>query len=166
MSATAASTRDDRAMAEAWVEHFAEGWRAPAGADAFVDHFIPVLDPQVRLIQPQIPTLVGHDAFRERFARPLFELIPDLHGEVRDWAAGERVVLIDLMLSGTLGGRPVSWDVVDRVTLGPDGRALERKSYMDPMPLLLAGATRPRAWPKLARVQGRNLLARLKGGPR
>jgi hypothetical protein len=157
---------DFAAAAEAWVAHFEEGWRAPAGPDALADHFIPLLDPQIRLVQPQIPTLVGYQAFREGFARPLFRLIPDLHGEVRHWAARDGVVFIALTLRGTLGGRPVSWDVVDQVTLGPDGRARERRSYTDPTPLLLAGVTRPRAWTRLARLQGRNLMTRLKGAPR
>jgi hypothetical protein len=62
--------------ARAWVLAFAEGWLAPASADAFADHFQPWFDPHIRLIQPQLPTLVGHQAFRERFARPLFALIP------------------------------------------------------------------------------------------
>jgi hypothetical protein len=161
-----AERADPTAAAEAWVAHFAEGWRAPSGPDALADHFIPVLDPQIRLVQPQIPTLVGYQAFREGFARPLFRLIPDLHGEVRRWASRDGVLFIELTLRGTLGGRPVSWDVVDRVTLGPDGRARERKSYTDPTPLLLAALARPRAWTTLARVQGRNLMTRLKGAPR
>ena len=60
-----------RQAAQAWVLAFAEGWLAPASADAFADHFQPWFDPHIRLIQPQLPTLVGHQAFRERFARPL-----------------------------------------------------------------------------------------------
>jgi hypothetical protein len=55
---------------QAWVLAFAEGWRAPASAEAFADHFEPWFDPHIRLIQPRLPTLVGHQAFRERFARP------------------------------------------------------------------------------------------------
>jgi hypothetical protein len=46
--------------AQAWVALFAEGWLAPTSADAFADHFQPWFDPQVRLIQPQLPTMVGH----------------------------------------------------------------------------------------------------------
>jgi hypothetical protein len=53
---------------QAWVLACAEGWLAPASGDAFADHFQPWFDPQVRLRQPLLPTLVGHQAFRERFA--------------------------------------------------------------------------------------------------
>jgi hypothetical protein len=74
--------------AQAWVLAFAEGWLAPASADAFADHFQPWFDPHIRLVQPLLPALVGQRAFRERFARPLFALIPDLHGQVERTAMG------------------------------------------------------------------------------
>jgi hypothetical protein len=149
------------AAAEAWVHEFAEGWRAPAGADAFADHFDRVIDPAIRLIQPQIPTLVGKDAFRHRFVRPLFTLIPDLRGEVERYSVGDNVAYIELTLRGTLGGHPIAWRVCDRVLLR-DGLAIERESYMDPSPLLLAVLTRPRAWPRLLRARGTELFHRLK----
>jgi SnoaL-like domain len=147
--------------AERWVSEFIEGWRAPKSADAFADHFERVCTPDVRMIQPQMPTLVGREAFRERFARPSFALIPDLHAVVHDWAASGEVILISFTLSGTLGGKPISWPCVDRVILR-DGLASERRAYFDPTPLLRAVATRPRAWPAFARIQ----LARLLGGLR
>jgi hypothetical protein len=57
--------------AHAWVQGFAEGWRGPAGADAFAAHFRPMLAPDVRLIQPRLPTAVGHRAFeRESYLDP------------------------------------------------------------------------------------------------
>jgi ketosteroid isomerase-like protein len=160
-TSAAVEAEDRRAAAEAWVEAFIEGWRSPRSADAFADHFDAVIDPEVRLIQPQIPTLVGRQAFRERFARPLFELIPDLRGEVERWATGEDLVYIELTLRGTLGGRPVSWRTCDRISLR-DGVAVEREAYMDPLPLLRAVATRPRAWPGFARMQARELLHRIR----
>ena len=157
--ATAPPTAAPGATAEAWVQAFAEGWRAPAGPDAFADHFLPWLAPDVRLLQPQMPPLTGYEAFREGFARPLLELIPDLHGEVEGWAAGGNVIYIEVVLRGTLAGRPVEFRSCDRVTLR-DGRAIERFAYMDPTPLLLAGALNPRAWPALARFQLRQLRNR------
>jgi ketosteroid isomerase-like protein len=138
--------------AQAWVAAFAEGWQAPPSADAFADHFQPWFDPQVRLLQPQLPTLVGHHAFRERFARPLFALIPDLHGQVERFAVGHDCAYVELTLRGTLGGRPVVWRVCDRATLR-DGVVVERESYFDPLPLLRALLTRPRAWRALARAR-------------
>ncbi len=148
--------------AQAWVAAFAEGWQAPTSADAFADHFQPWFDPQIRLLQPQLPTLVGHRAFRERFARPLFVLIPDLHGQVERSAVGADCAYVELTLRGTLGGRPVAWRVCDRATLR-EGVVVERESYFDPLPLLRALLTRPRAWPALARArrrQGRHRAAR------
>jgi ketosteroid isomerase-like protein len=137
--------------AQAWVLAFAEGWRGPASADAFADHFQSWFDPQIRFIQPQLPTLVGHRAFRERFARPLFALIPDLAGEVERFAVGADCAYVELTLRGTLGGRSIAWRVCDRVSLG-HGLVVERESYFDPTPLLRAILTHPRAWPALARA--------------
>jgi ketosteroid isomerase-like protein len=143
-----------REAAQAWVLAFAEGWLAPTGADAFADHFQPWFHPDIRLIQPQLPTLVGRQAFRERFARPLFALIPDLDGQVERFAIGADCAYIELTLRGTLGRRPIAWRVCDRATLR-DGRVVERESYFDPTPLLRAILTRPRAWPALARARRR-----------
>jgi ketosteroid isomerase-like protein len=140
--------------AQAWVLAFAHGWLAPASADAFADHFQPWFDPHIRLRQPVLPTLVGHQAFRERFARPLFALIPDLDGQVERFAIGADGAYIELTLRGTLGGRPIAWRVCDRASLR-DGLVVERESYFDPLPLLRAILTRPRAWPALARARRR-----------
>ena len=49
--------------------------------DAFLTFFEPLIDPQVRLEQPPFPARQGWDEFR-RFFDELFELIPDLTGEV------------------------------------------------------------------------------------
>jgi ketosteroid isomerase-like protein len=144
-----------RQAAQAWVLAFAHGWLAPASGDAFADHFQPWFDPQVRLRQPLLPALVGHQAFRDRFARPLFALIPDLDGQVERFAIGADGVYIELTLRGTLGGRPIAWRVCDRVTLR-NGLVVERESYFDPTPLLRAVLTRPRAWPALARARRRS----------
>jgi ketosteroid isomerase-like protein len=141
-----------RDAATAWVEAFAEGWRAPVGADAFADHFDRWLDPQVRLIQAQLPPVVGHAAFREQFARPLFALVPDLHGTVEGWASSGDTVYVELRLEGTLGGRPLTLRTCDRVKLR-DGLAVERVAYVDPIPLLRAVARTPRAWPRFIRQQ-------------
>jgi hypothetical protein len=162
-AATTSSTDAASATAQAWVGEFVEGWRAPASADAFADHFERVCTADVRMIQPQMPTLVGLEAFRERFVRPVFELIPDIHATVHDWAASGDVIFISFTLEGTLGGRPVSWPCVDRVVLR-DGLAVERRAYFDPTRLLRAVATRPRAWSPFLRLQARQVLqSRTKG---
>ena len=159
MSAVAEHTQ-----VEAVVEAFTEGWRAPAGAAGLVRDFLPWLTEDVRLVQPQIPDLVGHEQFRTGFAEPLFELIPDLRGEVEGWAAGgEDLVYIQIRLFGTLGGRPFEFRSCDRITIR-EGRIAERIAFMDPTPLVAAVLTRPGAWPAFARVQRGNLQRRLRKG--
>jgi SnoaL-like domain len=154
MSAGATPVAETRpgAAADAWVAGFAEGWRAPAGASGLVANFAPILAPEIRLVQPQMPTLVGLEDFRHGFAEPLFELIPDLHGRVLRWAARGDDLFIVVELEGTLGGRPVRFTSCDRVTLR-DGVAIEREAHMDPTPLLAAVLRAPRAWPTFLRVQ-------------
>jgi hypothetical protein len=152
VSSSPAGSAKQRAAAESWVAHFAEGWRAPADPDSFAAHFERVLDPEIRLIQPQIPDLVGFRAFRESFARPLFGLVDGLHGTVEHWASEGDVIYIELTLRGRIGGRPVRFESCDRITLR-DGIATERKAYVDPIPLLAAIALNPRAWPAFARYQ-------------
>ncbi len=54
-----AATEDGTSAAEAFVRVFAEGWGHPGGADSFVTRFLPVLDQEVRMVQPLMPVLVG-----------------------------------------------------------------------------------------------------------
>jgi ketosteroid isomerase-like protein len=144
---------------EAWVRGFEQGWRRPASADSFADHFDQMVDADVRLVQPQIPPTLGRRAFREIFARPVFTLIPDLRAEVHEWAARGDTIFIEFTLRGTLGGKPVAWRAVDRVWMR-DGVATERRAFFDPGPLLVAVLTRPRAWPRFVRAQLVRLRAR------
>jgi ketosteroid isomerase-like protein len=146
--ATAAQGRS----AEEWVREFTEGWREPRGADGFIAHFREILGEDIRLVQPQLGTVVGRKAFEERFVRPLFALIPDLHAEVERWAVNGDDALIELTLRGTVCGRPVAWRACDRITLR-DGVAVERETYCDPLPLIAAIARVPRAWPQFVRLR-------------
>jgi hypothetical protein len=150
--AASADTSGAQDVAATWVEAFAEGWGTPRSPDGFADHFDRWLDPEIRLIQPQVPDIVGRVAFRERFVRPLFALVPDLHGTVEGWASSGDTIYIELRLEGTIGGRPVTMRTCDRVTLR-DGIAVERLAYLDPTPLLAAIARSPRSWPLFLRQQ-------------
>jgi ketosteroid isomerase-like protein len=149
--------------AEEWVEGFARGWRAPGGREAFASHFREMLAEDVRLIQPQLPAIVGRRAFEEEFVRPLFALMPDVCGEVERWAARGDELFIEMTLHGTLGGRRLSWRVCDRVTLR-DGVAVERESYFDSLPLLVAVVRTPRSWPRYLRVQARRVIPQIVKG--
>jgi ketosteroid isomerase-like protein len=145
-----------RAEAEAWVEMFTEGWANPIDADTFCDHFDPWFQPNVRMIQPSMRPTVGREAFREEFARPLFDLVPDLHGTVENWAAAGDVVYIELRLEGTIGRRRFTMHTCDRIKL-LDGKAAERVAYLDAAPLIKAVVRSPRSWPKFLKTQLRNL---------
>ena len=149
--------------AEEWVEGFARGWRAPGGAEAFALHFREMLAEDVRLIQPQLPAIVGRRAFEEEFVRPLFALMPDVRGEVERWAARGEELFIEMTLHGTLGGRRLSWRVCDRVTLR-GGVAVERESYFDSLPLLAAVVRTPRSWPRYLRVQASRVIPQIAKG--
>jgi ketosteroid isomerase-like protein len=151
------ATRSETRTAEQWVAGFAAGWAEPTDADSFADHFEPMLAEDIRLIQPQLPTTVGKRAFREQFARPLFEVLEDVRGTVESWAAAGDVVFIELTIRGRVGGRAAELRTVDRVALS-DGVAVERVAYTDPLSLLGAVALAPRAWPSFARVQLRRLV--------
>jgi len=142
--------------AQAWVEMFTEGWANPVDADTFCDHFEPHFQPEVRMIQPSVRPIVGKQAFREEFARPLFDLVPDLHGIVENWASRGDVVYIELRLEGTIGGRPFTMHSCDRVKLR-DGKAVERFAYLDATPLVKTVALSPRSWPKFLKTQLRSL---------
>jgi ketosteroid isomerase-like protein len=151
----AAKTVDAREAA-GWVKMFAAGWADPKDADSFCDHFDPWLHPEVRMIQPGLPTMVGKHAFREEFARPLFALVPDLHGTVEGWSSSGDRIYIELRLEGSVGGRRFEMRNCDRIILR-EGRAIERVAYLDPAPLLKAVALSPRSWPRFAGTQLRNL---------
>jgi ketosteroid isomerase-like protein len=139
---TAARTRETSAAE--FVEYFADGWAMGArDPEGFFRHFERRTHPNVSLSQPIARTVQGPAALRQLFA-PLFAAMPDLHGEVLRWGATDDGVIIELALSGTLGGRPLEWQVVDRIIL-EDGRIRERRSYFDSLPLFKSLALRPRA---------------------
>jgi ketosteroid isomerase-like protein len=156
MATATANGTATKAQAEAWVEMFAEGWANPVDTDTFCDHFDPWFQPDVRMIQPSVRPVVGRRAFREEFARPLFDLVPDLHGTVDNWAASGDLVYIELRLEGTIGGRPFTMHTCDRIKLR-DGKAIERFAYLNPAPLVKAVARTPRSWPKFLKTQLRSL---------
>jgi hypothetical protein len=141
---------NDAAAAD-FARRFAEYWRAPTpqGLEA-------VLAERVRLVAPMTPvthTLAeGQRAFAE-----LFELISAMTAEVHRWGATTDGVLIEFTISGTAGGKPISWDAVDRFVIGEDGLATERVSYFDSGPIVLSAAVRPRAWPAFLRTRLRQM---------
>jgi hypothetical protein len=128
-----------------FVDRFATWWRDPDP-----DRLSEILAPDVRLVQPVVPdtfTLAdGAEAFRS-----LFRFLPDLRAEVHDSVVDGNLVYIHFTLSGTYGGRPISWDALDRFVLREDGLATERVSFFDSQPLAAQMLLRPRGWMQLAR---------------
>jgi ketosteroid isomerase-like protein len=129
-----------RSQAAEFVDFFAEGWDQGAGP-GFFEHFEARIQPDMLMTQPLAPAARGIETFRPLF-EPLFRAIPDLRGEVLRWGETEDGVLIELHLSGHLGGRPVAWTTVDRILL-EDGKIKERHAYFDPAPLVKAMLLRP-----------------------
>jgi hypothetical protein len=156
VSTATANGTATRTAAE-WVDEFAAGWRAPTDAESFCDHFDRVLADDIRLIQPQLPETVGKQAFREDFARPLFELLAEIRGTVESWASRQEdeneVVFIQLTIRARLaGGRQVALHTIDKITL-QDGVAVERVASLDPLELLGGVALSPRSWPTFLRAR-------------
>jgi hypothetical protein len=137
----------DGAKAADFVRRFEEFWRAPLEGDLGT-----VLAERTHLVAPLARTVESLDEGRRAFAE-LFELMPDMSAEVHRWGATVDGVLIEFTLSGTAGGKPIAWDVVDRFVVGEDGLATERVTYFDSMPVALQIARRPRAWPGFLRTR-------------
>ncbi|HZK15508.1 MAG TPA: nuclear transport factor 2 family protein, partial [Solirubrobacterales bacterium] len=75
-----------------FARRFAEFWEAPAP-----ERLDAVLAPRVRLVAPMTPTTQTLEDGKRTFA-DLFELIPDLTGEVHRWGATDDGVLIEFTL--------------------------------------------------------------------
>lgn len=145
MSASGEVERRTAAAAADFARRFAEYWAAPTpeGLDA-------ILSGRVRLRAPMMPATDTLEDGKRLFAN-LLKLTPDLTGEVHRWGATADGVLIEFTLSGTAGGKPISWHAVDRFVLGEDGLATERVSYFDSAPIAVTVVRRPRAWPAFLR---------------
>ena len=144
---SAPPSQADQERAADFVRRFEEFWQAPLRGDLGT-----VLAERAHLVAPMARTVETLEEGKRAFAE-LFELMPDLTATVHRWGATADGVLIEFTLSGTAGGGPIAWDVVDRFVVGEDGLASERVTYFDSMSLALQIARRPRAWPGFARTR-------------
>ena len=95
------NSRAGEVAAADFAARFADYWRAPTP-----ERLSLVLADRVRLIAPMTPVTDTLAEGQRAFAG-LFELIPDLTGEMHRWGATEDGVLIEFTLSGTAGGKPI-----------------------------------------------------------
>jgi hypothetical protein len=122
-------------LAADFVRRFVDYWSNPS-----VEGLDTLLAERVRLVAPLTPTSETLEDGKRSFGAVL-DAIPDLTNRVLRWGATEDGVLIEFTLSGTAGGTPISWDLVDRFVLGDDGLATERVSYFDPAALQSSSPT-------------------------
>jgi ketosteroid isomerase-like protein len=148
MEANSSAGVMSRSDASEFVERFADAW-----ARSDITRLLALLDDDVVLRQPMVPTTTGKAAARGAFTR-LFVAFPGLTATVRRWATEGDLVFIEFDLSCKFGGRELSWPAVDRFVLR-DGLAAERVSYFDALPLFVKILTRPRGWRGLAQARMR-----------
>ncbi len=132
----------DESEAAAFVEQFVAAW-----ADPTPESLAALLAEDGVLIQPLSPRLVGRAAWRDEFARTQ-RAIPGIRATVHRWSVAGEHLYVDFTLSGTFGGRPIAWDVVDRIKLR-DGLVTERVAYFDGLALVREFLKRPRGLPGL-----------------
>ena len=122
--------------AEGFTRRFGEAWATSSG-----ERLAGLLTEDVHLAQSLMREVHGRDAARRAFDE-LFALVPDLRSQVRRSGPTADGVLIEHRMTATLGRRPYSWDVVDRILL-EDGLARERIAHFDPLPALAQLLRRP-----------------------
>lgn len=133
---------------EEFPEVFARGWALPKPT-AFLDYFLPLISPTATFTQPMFPPAHGHQEITSLF-RGMFTLMPEMTADPLTSAVQGNTVFIESDCSATLGGKPVRFPVCDRFTI-QQGQIIERCSYSDPLPLVLATLRRPTAWPRVLR---------------
>jgi hypothetical protein len=118
--------------ADDFARRFAEYWSKPT-----VEGLKALLRDDVRLAAPGTPT-TENLVDGGQIMGGLFELMPDLTGQVHRWGPHGEGLFIEFTLSGTLNGVAVSWRAIDSFELDEHGMAKERVSYFDPAPILAA----------------------------
>jgi SnoaL-like domain len=128
-----------------FTRRFGEAWAAPTG-----ERLAALLTADVHLVQPLMRPVHDRESARRAFDE-LFALVPDMHSDVLRWGPTEDGVLIEHRMTGTLGRRPYSWDVIDRLIL-EDGLARERIAHFDPFPVMAQLLRSPRRIPAALRL--------------
>jgi len=142
----------EESAAADFVRRFQSVWAAPDP-----EALNGLVHADIEFIQPMEAPVHGH---REAaaFWRRLFTLIPDIRGDVISWGLRDDRLYLEFRMIGTLGGKPIEWVVLDRIVL-EEGRVRQRIAYFNPLPLVLAVITRPRAWPAYLAAQRQRFSA-------
>ncbi|WP_158642366.1 nuclear transport factor 2 family protein [Actinomadura sp. WAC 06369] len=127
---------------------FAAGWALPK-PEGFLDHFRPLVHAEATFVQPMFADARGPAEVEGMFRR-LFALFPDLRLTVVREAVADDTVYIESLCRASLGRGPVEFAVCDRFTVA-GGTIRARRSFSDPLPVLLTGLRRPSSWPRLVR---------------
>jgi ketosteroid isomerase-like protein len=125
---------------------FAEGWAIGAtDPERFFAHFARRMTDDAALIQPLAREGRGPAGLRQLFG-PLFEVMPDLRGELVRWGPTEDGVIVELTLHSAAS--ELRWTTLDVIEL-VDGRITSRRAYFDRLSLIGALLRRPRLLAKL-----------------
>lgn len=116
------------ADAAAFVDRFTEIW-----SDPDPERYRDLWHPDGVLLHPTMREPLPQEGIAD-YVRRLQSLVPDVSLRVERWAAGDDVVFIEWVLTGTLRGEPHEVSGVDRFTLRGD-RAIEGVAWFDTMPL-------------------------------
>ncbi|OBB96533.1 hypothetical protein A5782_04840 [Mycobacterium sp. 852002-40037_SCH5390672] len=112
-----------------FVIKFAEFWADPSSQG-----LAELLQPDVVLMQPLVPRMVGIEAAQAQFQRFRY-CLPGLHAHVDHWCGDGDLVFIEFRLHARIGGAVIEWPNVNRLQLR-NGKGIERVTYFDPLAIL------------------------------
>jgi ketosteroid isomerase-like protein len=127
----------------AFIEHLAAGWRL-GDAQAFIEHFRPIVCPDVISRQPLAKPQSGIDAFEKQF-RDTFRLLPGVTATIKHWDAAEPHVYVEWDIHVPARRRAYRMNSLDRFTLR-DGMIAERAIFFDGSALLGFILSHPSRW--------------------
>ncbi|MGB5809045.1 MAG: nuclear transport factor 2 family protein [Polyangiales bacterium] len=130
-----------------FVARFAELWSNP---QLHAPVFGQLLGRRIRLVAPMTPTTTDRESGLHSL-RKVFVAVPDLRASVLRWSQADDALFIEMRFTGTIGGRKVSWNNVDRFRF-EGGVAVERVAYFDPTVLQRALLRSPSGWVQLLRL--------------
>jgi hypothetical protein len=124
---------------EGFVNKFADFWNSPSP-----QRLPELLHPDVVLVQPLAAPMIGIQAAQAEFHR-FYCCLPDLCAQVDHWCGDGNLVFIEFRLHARIGGEVIDWPNVNRLMLH-EGKAIERVTYFDLLPILPTFLRHPSTW--------------------